>query len=280
MTFINISKFPEGMKQKVAVIGAGTIGSAVAIALMKNGYGVIATRRRKEKIQDLEGKGIEICSDNRRAVQSSDIIIISLKPMDAVSEIKRLSEDMQDKILISLAAALPVGVIKKFSRSYTVRAMTNIAARVGGGFTVYCFDDEFPEERKMEVRELLSSFGKIEEVEEKYMDALTALSGSGPAYILTVIESMMYAGLKVGLPRELALKASYETVLGAAKLVGESGDHPSILKELVITPAGVTIDAIYELEDSGIRTAFMRAIESATKKSETITKNIIEKFNV
>ena len=88
----------------------------------------------------------------------------------------------------------------------------------------------------------------------------------------------MYAGIKVGLPRDLALKASYETVLGTAKLLVESGNHPSILKDLVITPAGVTIDAIYELENSGIRTAFMRAIESATKKSAEITKNIMEKF--
>ncbi|MGC8673183.1 MAG: pyrroline-5-carboxylate reductase dimerization domain-containing protein, partial [Thermoplasmata archaeon] len=133
--------------------------------------------------------------------------------------------------------------------------------------------------KKKIVLEILSSFGEIEEVEERYMDALTAVSGSGPAYILTVIEAMMYAGLKVGLPRDLALKASYETVLGTAKLVSESGDHPSILKELVITPSGVTIDGIYELEDSGIRTAFMRAIESATNKSKLITDSIIEKLN-
>jgi pyrroline-5-carboxylate reductase len=267
------------MREKVAVIGAGTIGTAVALALKKSGNEVIATRRKKEKISFLEDEGIKVCSDNRTAILSSEIVLISLKPVDAVNELKKFADELRGKIIISLAAALPIDLIKKIlSNSYAARAMTNIAARVGGGFTVYCFENRFPEGYKERVRELLSSFGKIEEIEEKYMDALTALSGSGPAYILTVIESMMYAGLKVGLPRDLALRASYETVLGSAKLVGESGDHPSILKELVITPAGVTIDAIYELEDSGIRTAFIRAIESATKKSEKITREIMEKF--
>ncbi len=266
------------MEKNISIIGAGTIGTAVAIALNKN-FHVIATRRNKEKIKDLESIGIKITSNNQEAVNSSDIILFSLKPMDTAEEIKKMSRELEGKIIISLAAALPIQVIKKFSpSSFVVRAMTNIAARVGGGFTVYSFEKDFPEEKKKIVLEILSSFGEIEEVEERYMDALTAVSGSGPAYILTVIEAMMYAGLKVGLPRDLALKASYETVLGAAKLVSESGDHPSILKELIITPSGVTIDAIYELEDSGIRTAFMRAIESATNKSKLITENIIEKL--
>ncbi|MEM4120426.1 MAG: pyrroline-5-carboxylate reductase [Thermoplasmata archaeon] len=264
---------------KVAVIGAGTIGSAVAISLKKNNYQVIATRRKMEKMFELEKIGIEICSNNKDAVNSSDIVIFSLKPLDTINELKILSNDLSGKIVISFAAAIPIALIKKIVQNANiVRAMTNIAAKVMGGFTVYSIDINFENAKKQIVANLLSSFGHIEEVEEKYMDALTALSGSGPAYILTVIESMMYAGIKVGLPRDLALKASYETVLGTAKLLVESGNHPSILKDLVITPAGVTIDAIYELENSGIRTAFMRAIESATKKSAEITKNIMEKF--
>lgn len=227
----------------------------------------------------LENYKIKTTIDNKKAIEQSEIIIFSLKPLDTVDEIKKQANILKGKVIISLAAALPIDIIKKFAKdSYVVRAMTNIAAKVGGGFTVYCFEKNFPEPLKKDVIEILSSFGDVEEVEEKYMDALTALSGSGPAYILTVIESMMYAGLKVGLPRDLSLKASYETVLGASKLVSESGEHPSLLKELVITPAGVTIDAIYELEDSGIRTAFIKAIESATKKSEKITQSIREKI--
>ena len=110
------------------------------------------------------------------------------------------------------------------------------------------------------------------------MDALTALGGSGPAYIFTIIEAMVYGGLKVGLPRDLALRDSYQTIMGAAKLVAESGDHPSQLKDLVTTPGGVTIDALYELEDSGIRTAFMRAIEAATDKAKIIS-DALENFD-
>ncbi len=106
------------------------------------------------------------------------------------------------------------------------------------------------------------------------MDALTALSGSGPAYILTIIEAMMYGGLKVGLPRNIALKASYQTVMGSAKLLALSGDHPSAIKEKVITPGGVTIDGIYELENGKIRTSVMKAIESSTLKARKISREL------
>ncbi len=266
-----------GQSLKLAILGAGTIGTAVAIALSKGGFKVIATRRNLEKKTELQELGIELISDNEQAVRGADVVIISLKPFDLIKELERLKDHLHGKIIISLAAAVPLEIISAISKSSNVvRAMTNIAAKVKGGFTVYCLADNFPKENIEIVQQILSQFGDIRLVEEKYMDALTALSGSGPAYVLTIIESMMYAGLKVGLPRELALEASYQTIMGTAKLVSESGVHPSILKDLVVTPAGVTIDAIYELEDSGIRTAFMRAIESATKKSKVVSNSIRE----
>ncbi|WP_075057376.1 pyrroline-5-carboxylate reductase [Thermogymnomonas acidicola] len=261
----------------ITVVGAGTIGEAISVALKnRGGYDVTATRRNVSKIETLAGLGIRVSSKSEEAILDADVVILSLKPYDVLAFVKRNARVLAERTTISMAAALPpISAMARYTGDgRLMRAMTNIAARVGGGFTVFCAPPGMQEREKRECRKILECFGEVMEVEEKYMDALTAISGSGPAYILTVMEAMMYAGLKVGLPRDLALKASYETILGSAKLVSESGNHPSVLKDLVVTPGGVTIDAIYELEDSGIRTAFMRAIESATIKSRKISEEI------
>lgn len=259
---------------KIGVIGGGTIGSAVAESLNRNGHEVTVTRRSLHKLERLKELGIGISSDNKSVAQSSDVVLIVVKPLDAIAILKEISPILQGKIVISLAAALKVSKIREIlPYSKVVRAMTNIAASVGGGYTVYCSNGlEVADENS--VKAVLSCFGDAERVEERYMDALTAMSGSGPAYIFTVIESMVYAGLKVGLPRELALRSSYQTVLGSAKLVAEGKSHVSELRDLVTTPGGVTIDALYELENAGIRTAFMRAVESAALKARKISDDI------
>lgn len=263
---------------KISVLGGGTIGSAIAEALHKNGHNVTVTRRSVEKISGLAKMGIQVTSRNDKAAEDSEIIIIAMKPYDALAVLKELSGATKGKLVISMVAAVKEKQIRSLIPEATVvRAMTNVAARVGGGFTVYC-SKSLTEENEKNVVELLKCFGETEKVEEKYMDALTALGGSGPAYIFTIIEAMVYGGLKVGLPRDLALRDSYQTIMGAAKLVAESGDHPSQLKDLVTTPGGVTIDALYELEDSGIRTAFMRAIEAATDKARMIS-DALENFD-
>ncbi|MCY0851984.1 pyrroline-5-carboxylate reductase [Thermoplasma acidophilum] len=260
--------------ETIAVIGAGTIGSAISISLAKAGYHVISTRRRPDLNAGLKAYGITVTSDNVQAVTSADMVILTLKPADLVSEMKKLSQILEGKIVVSMAAAVPIRVIRHIlPRSFIVRSMTNIAAEVNAGYTPFCTLEE--DEGKISfVSRVLGVFGETERVDEKYMDALTALSGSGPAYILTIIEAMMYGGLKVGLPRSIALKASYQTVMGSAKLLAMSGDHPSAIKEKVITPGGVTIDGIYELENGKIRTSIMKAIESSTLKARKISKDL------
>ncbi len=259
---------------RIAVLGGGTIGSAVAEALYRKGHEVIVTRRSAEKLERLSKLGVEVSSNNLSACSGADIVILVVKPLDALSLLRDISGMIEGKILISLAAALKIKKIREVCpESMVVRAMTNVAARVGGGYTVYSSNSLGGEEIKT-VEGILSCFGDVERVEEKHMDALTAMSGSGPAYIFTIIESMVYAGLKVGLPRELALRSSYQTILGSAKLVAEEDSHVSELRDLVTTPGGVTIDALYELENAGIRTAFMRAIESATQKARKISDEI------
>jgi pyrroline-5-carboxylate reductase len=261
---------------RIAIIGGGTIGSAIAVPLAKEGFSVTITRRNPEKIKNLEEYGIEVGRDNRDAILKSELVIFALKPYDILAEMKLYATYLKGKIVISMAAAISLSQLKSvLKESYLVRAMTNIAARSGSGFTPFCVASRDEGKIKI-VQKVLGSFGEMQLVEEKYMDALTALSGSGPAYILTIIEAMMYGGLKVGLPRELALKASYQTVLGSAKLLAESSEHPSVLKEKVITPGGVTIEGIFELEDLRVRTAIMKAIEASTLKSKEISKEIEE----
>ncbi len=264
----------------IAIIGGGTIGSSIAVPLKHNGFSVKITRRNVSALKSLIAENIDIGSDNIQAVKDSDIVIFTLKPGDVAAEARNLSMFIKNKIVISMAAAIPISILEKaMPDSLVFRAMTNIAAKVGSGFTPFCTMVKDQESVKT-VFSILSSLGEVQQVEERYMDALTALSGSGPAYILTIIEAMMYGGLKVGLPRDLSLKASYQTVMGSAKLLAESGDHPSVLKEKVITPGGTTIDGIYELEDAGIRTAIMKAIEVSTLKARKISESINTDENI
>ncbi len=235
------------------------------------GFDVTVTGRSLEKISKLRDKGLVVSTDNYKAVSDSDAVLIALKPSDAMRLLPELSSALANRILISMMAAMSLSRLRALCPDSTiVRAMTNVAAMVGGGYTVYCSEGVDSETDSM-IANIFACLGDFEKVEESHMDALTAISGSGPAYIFTVIEAMTHAGLKVGLPRELALRSSCQTVLGSAKLVAEGEYHPSELKDLVTTPGGVTIDALYELEDSGIRSAFMRAVEAATRKARTIS---------
>lgn len=266
-------------EKRAAVLGAGTMGSAIAVALKNNDYNVIATRRSINKLDELKEIGIEVTSDNRDAVKKSDIVVFSLKPGDSVNQMENLKEELAGKMVISVCASLPVSKMESLLPSSTViRAMTNVASRVGGGFTAYCISNKITESEEKKAIEVLRCFGEVEKIDENYMDILTPISGSGPAYIFTVIEAMVYAGLKVGLPRELALRASYQTILGSAKLVAESDKSLSALKETVITPGGVTIEALYELEDSKITTAFMKAIEAAADKARKGSYDFLDKI--
>ncbi|MCP8310934.1 MAG: pyrroline-5-carboxylate reductase [Candidatus Methylarchaceae archaeon HK01M] len=262
---------------KIAVIGVGTIGRAIVQSLIHGRYNgeIIATRRRLQKIEDLQGLGVKITSDNSSAVKEADIILLCVKPRDVKAVLSEVNEEVKGKIVVSLVAAISLRYLKRIAPGARfVRAMPNVAVLVQESFTAYCATEDITEEDKENVKGIFSAMGKYLEVEERYMDAITGLSGSAPAYIFTIIEAMMYAGLKVGLPRDLSLFSSAQTVLGSGKLALETNIHSAELKDMVVTPGGVTIEGIYELEDSRIRTAIMRAVEAATQKSQKISAEI------
>lgn len=261
------------MSNDIAVIGAGVIGGAIVKSLLKSGYNgkIIATRRRIEKIKELEELGAVVTRDNKKAAKQSDIVFICVKPNDVGNVLKEIRKEIEGKLVISTAATVPLEYYKEIApEAKFVRTMPNVALLVQESFTAYCCNDDVTSKDKKKVEKILNSMGISQEVEEKYMDAITALSGSAPAYISVIVESLMYAGLKVGLPRELALHSSAQTVLGTGKLILESRRHLANIKDMVTTPGGTTIEGIYELEGSQIRTALMRAVEKATEKCEKI----------
>jgi len=261
----------------IAVIGAGVIGGAIVKSLLKGGYKgkIIATRREIEKLKELERLGAIITTKNREAAKNSAIIFLCVKPNDVGNVLREIIEEIEGKLVISTAATIPLEFYKKIvPKAKFVRTMPNVAVLVQEAFTAYCCDENVTLDDKKNVEEILNMMGISQEVEEKHMDAITALSGSGPGYISIIIEALMYAGLRVGLPRDLSLSSSAQTVLGTGKLVLETQEHPAKIKDMVTTPGGTTIEAIYELEGSQIRQALMKAVEEATKKCQAIREKI------
>ncbi len=263
--------------ENIAVIGAGVIGGAIAKSLLKRKYKgkIIVTRRGIERLRELEKLGATISVSNKKAAKDSSIIFICVKPNDVEKVLKEIRKEIEGKLVISTAATIPLKFYKKIvPKARFVRTMPNVAVLVQEAFTAYCCDENVTLGDKKKVKEILDIMGISEEIEEKHMDAITALSGSGPGYISIIIEALMYAGIKVGLPRDLSLYSSAQTVLGTGKLILETREHPAKIKDMVTTPEGTTIEAIYELEGSQIRQALMKAVEEATKKCHEIREKL------
>jgi pyrroline-5-carboxylate reductase len=265
------------MNDKVTVIGAGMMGSAIIKSLVKGNYvgKITAVDIAPEKLKDLEKLGVKVSSDNRKSAADADIVFIIVKPSDVEKVLKEISKEIKNKLLISVAATVPLAFLRKNApESRIVRIMPNLGALVQAAYTAYCCEANVTAEDKEKVKTLLNMMGICDEMDEKYMDAITAVSGSGPGYMSIIIEALTYAGLKVGLPRNIALKAAAQTVLGTGKLVIDLNEDPAKIKDMTTTPGGTTIEAIYQIEQSQIRPAMIRAIEEATKKSQAIREKL------
>ncbi|MFC1486129.1 pyrroline-5-carboxylate reductase [Thermoproteota archaeon] len=263
------------MKDTIAVIGAGVIGGSVVKSLLKSGYDgkIIVAEIMPEKARELEQLGVAVTRDNREATREADVVFLCVKPNILKTVLKEVSREVMGKLVVPTAAAVTIKFCKRVvPKARFVRIMPNVAILVQESFTAYCCDDDVTEEDKKKIKDVLDVMGKSMEIEERYMDAVTAVSGSGPGYLSIIIEALMYGGLKVGLPRDLALTSAAQAVLGTAKLVLETKQTPAQIRDNVTTPGGTTIEAIYEVESSDIKQALMRAVEAATKKSEKIRK--------
>lgn len=265
------------MTDKIAVIGAGMMGSAIVKSLIRSGYEdkIIVADIAQDRLDEHRKLGVIVSTDNRNVASEADIIFVAVKPGEVEKVFKQIKDETKNKLVMSLAATIPLNFLKKFApEAKLVRIMPNVAAAVQASYTAYCCENNVTAKDKEKIRLLLNLMGVSEEVDEKYMDAITALSGSGPGYISVIIEALMYAGLKVGLPKSIALHGAAQTVLGTGKLVMDLHEHPSGVKDMVTTPGGTTIEGIYELEGCQIRQALMRAVEAATKKSQLIRERM------
>ncbi len=270
--------------QRIAVLGAGNMGSALIGGILKAGVArpeqVVATTHSAERAAEVSGKfGVQATAGgNREAAAGAGIVILAVKPGKIAGLIEEIREALNERqIVISVAAAMPIKVVERElgRRMPVFRAMPNIPVVVEEGATAVAANDAASAEDKELVARIFRAVGVVVQVEEEAMDAVTALSGSGPAYIYMVIEAMIAGGLKMGLSHEVATRLAEQTVLGAAKLVRETGAHPAILRDQVITPGGVTISAIHELERHGLRAMLISALETATNHSRSRTKAML-----
>ena len=265
--------------QSVAVIGAGVIGGAIVKCLLKSKQveSVIATRRSLDALIPLADLGANITDNNTIAAREAEVVFLCVKPNDIEQVLREIKDEVKGKLIISSAAVIPICSLEAIEPDARyVRTMPNIAAMAGESFTAYTMGNTANLDDKVTAESLLKTMGICMEIEEKYMDAVTGLSGSGPAFVAIVIEALTYAGLKVGLPRELCKRASAQSVLGTAKLIIDNILTPSEIAEMVTTPGGTTIEGIYQIEDGKLRTALMNAVQAATEKSSKIRNNWVE----
>ncbi len=266
------------MSRRIAVLGAGKIGESLIAGLVSSEWcepgDIVATGRRAERLEELEQRyGIGTTLSNADAVRAADVVVIAVKPQDIEQLLGELVEVVRpEQTVLSVAAAIPTALIERHLGDGVpvVRAMPNTPAAVHEGIAGLAGGRHAAEEDLVRAEEVLAHLGRSVRVAESYMDAVTAVSGSGPAYFALLAESMIEAGILLGLSREIATDLVVQTMLGTAKLLRDEGMHPVELREMVTSPGGTTIAAIRELEQAGVRAAFLNAIQAAMERSKEL----------
>jgi len=264
--------------KRVAVLGAGKMGSILLQALLKEGLispaTTTATVAHAERARAVAKKfDIKVGTDNLEAARKADIIFVCVKPPVVVDVMKQIRPVVTAKqMIVSVAASVPTHLIEGALKPKVpvVRAMPNTPCVVEAGMTALCKGKFATQEHVDLACSLFNIFGRTVVVDEKHMDAVTGLSASGPAYIYIILESLAEAGVKVGLPRDIATLLAAQTALGAAKVVLDTGDHPAQLKDAVTTPAGCTIDGILELEEGKLRVTLIKAVVKAAQRAKEL----------
>ena len=267
-------------ERKVAVLGAGQIGEALIGGLLSSGWRtsteLAASTRREERAAELrERHGIEVTLSNAEAAGGAALVVIAVKPQDIEALLGEIGPLIQpEQTVLSIAAAIPTATIERQLGSGVpvVRAMPNTPAVVHEGMAGICAGSHAAEEHLVLAEEALRHLGAVVRVSEPYMDAVTAVSGSGPAYFALLAEAMIEAGILLGLSREVSTQLVVQTMLGTAKQLRDLKMHPVELREMVTSPGGTTIAAIRELEQAGVRAAFLNAIQAAMDRSRELAR--------
>lgn len=275
-------------EKKISTIGTGNMGEAIVSGMIASGSvrpeNIICTDIRDEQLKRVGEKyGVVTTTDNMEAVESSDVVIYAVKPQIMAPVLRETAEGLDlSKTVISIAAGVPLAAIESCLKKKLrlIRVMPNIAAFVQESATVVAAGDNATKEDIELSMEIFDSMGKTLFLKENVlMDAITGLSGSGPAYIFLIVDALADAGVKVGLSRQDALFLASQTVLGAAKLLIETKEHPGRLKDMVTSPGGTAIAGIHTLEKGGLRTTLINAVEVATNRSKELGEIMIQNFS-
>jgi len=266
---------------RVAVLGAGKMGGILLQAFLKSGLfpreHVVATVAHETRAKVLAKQlDLSVTTDNLAAAESADIILLGVKPLQVADLVRGIAPALgKGKLLISFAASVRTAAIEEAAgrEIAVVRAMPNTPAAQGAGITALCRGRYVSDEQLAVAQQIFATVGRTVVVDEKHMDAVTGLSGSGPAFLYIIIEALAEAGVNVGLPRETATLLAAQTTFGAAKMVLETGAHPALLKDEVTTPAGCTVDGILELEEGGLRVTLIKAVKRATERARELANS-------
>lgn len=260
---------------KIALVGGGTMGEAIVKSLLKKKLtdkdsitvsDVIVSRREQMR----KRYGVKVTENNIQAISKAEVVIMAVKPQDMNHVLVQVSGKLKTPLVISIAAGVTLeSICSKLNYRQVVRAMPNTPAQVGKGMTAWIGTREITDANLEVARNILRSLGEEQYfTDEKYLDMATAISGSGPAYIFLVIESLIDAGVHIGLPRNVAQKLVIETITGSAEAMKKLDRHPAELRNMVTSPAGTTTEALYRLEIGGMRSLLISAVDAAYSKAK------------
>ncbi|XP_011451949.3 pyrroline-5-carboxylate reductase 2-like [Crassostrea angulata] len=270
-------RFTVSESMTIGFIGAGRMAQAMSRGFISKGvvkpHKIMASDTVPQMLDCIKEQGVRISRSNLEIVENSDLIIIAVKPHVVSPILQEVSSKVtREKLFLSIAAGVTLETLEKNLPSQTrvIRAMPNTPALVQTGATVIAPGSSVLQGDRELIQGLFRTIGICEVGTEEQLDAVTGLSGSGPAYGFLAIESLADGGVKMGLPRDLAQKLAAQTLLGAAKMVLESGKHPGQLKDEVCSPGGTTIAAIHKLEETGFRSSLITAVETATNRAKEL----------
>jgi pyrroline-5-carboxylate reductase len=263
---------------RVAILGTGKMGGILLQAFLKNNLvspeQIFATVHHPERALALSAQfGVEVTTDNLAAARQADVILVGVKPIQVPGLIEQIKPALSpEKLVLSFAASVTTRSIEDRAGCElgVIRAMPNTPAMLAAGVTALCAGRFVSAEQMAVAQRIFQTVGRTVVVDEKHMDAVTGLSGSGPAFLYIIIEALAEAGVNVGLPRDIATLLAAQTTLGSARMVLETGYHPALLKDAVTTPAGCTVDGILELEEGGLRVTLIKAVKRATQRAKEL----------
>ena len=265
-----------GGPRTVAILGVGVMGSTLLAGLLRAGReaaDLVITGRNAERAKELAGThGVRLMS-NVDAADAANTLVLVVKPQDMGGLLAEISAHVRPgALVVSLAAGITTGFLEERLPEGTavVRVMPNTPALVDEGMAAISPGKHCDERHLNEAEELLRSCGKVLRIPEKHLDAVTAISGSGPAYIFYVVEAMIEAGVLLGMPRATSTELVVQTLYGAATMLKETGQHPTVLREQVSSPGGTTMAALRQLDDHKVRAAFVTAMEAAANRSKEL----------